>query len=163
MTRAEAFAAFGEAARRIWSNADTALRHVALSDEPPPRKIASSLVANASPRVIGSFIVVPSALRYQLRLADRLLDMDDARVRAIMAHEAVHLGIQNHGAEFRRVARAHGASLFEESGTSGRIRVEKKIGARYQPVREFTDESEATAWAREQQRNEPGSRWRLTL
>ena len=165
MTREAAFLVFAEAARRIWSNADTALRRTSLADGPPAnRAVGASLRAVPRPaRAIGDLLVVPGGVRFELHLADRLLALDAATIRAVLAHEAIHFGVPNHGADFRRLARLHGASISEAGGTDGRVRVQEKVGQRYQTVADFGTEDEARAWAREQARAEPGSRWRLSL
>ncbi len=163
-TRDAAFAAFASEARRIWRNADTALERTVLSDEEPDGNVLASLAYTGSARAIGQ-IIFAMPLKYTLRVATALLSLDGEIIRRTMGHEAIHLGIRNHGAEFQRTARQFGLPISGRATKEGTddVVVEQKVGARFRPVARFPSVAEATSWAREQMRASAGMRFRLSL
>ena len=101
-----------------------------------------------------------------LLLADKLLTLPPEKIHAVLLHEALHLGYLTHDRAFREHARAIGAVVSGSGVDEGDVvKVQKKVGARFQTVREFpgAEERAAEAWAREQSRAEPGSRWRMLM
>lgn len=56
------------------------------------------------------------APQYTLLLTDMLLAMRPSEARAVMAHEAIHIGHQNHGKQFVRLAKRYGA-VYDEIST----------------------------------------------
>ncbi len=127
--------------------------------EKPPASL--SYARDARPMAVGRHLIsYPRTAT--LRLADRLLVEPPERIRKILLHEAVHLGYPGHGADFRAVAREVGATVSESGLDDDIVQVQKKVGARFQTVKTFpgAEENAAVAWAKEQLRAEPGSRWR---
>lgn len=162
MIREAAFEVFRHEAGRVWRNAGFALPRVQLSHEEPTTGVLASLAYSGRVCSVGESIL-QCAAQYTLRVSDRLLERDAGTVRRVMAHEAIHLGVVNHGQEFRAHARRVDATISEEGLETPGVQAQKKVGARYQTVRIFDDEREATTWVKEQLRAEPGSRWRLSM
>lgn len=166
--RETVFEWFKEETRRVWRNADFVLAVTTMHEGPPPHAgVQAALLTYpyGSPRAIGDSIL-RRAEWYKLMVSDELLAKPPEIVRRALVHEAVHLGIPKHGAEFREKVLAAGGAVSEQGlEVENKVQVQKKVGSRYQTVREFPgdQEREAEAWAREQLRAEPGSRWRTFM
>lgn len=147
-TRAEALQIFRACAREIWRNADAV--PLSVSDEEPAPGAIASVGLRGTPRRLGTYVVNHDVPR-TLRVAERALAYPDDVFRKLMMHEAVHLGIGPHGAEFRRVCLAHGGSLSGGEARGEPVLVQRKCGARYRTVQEFPREEggvpAAKAWA----------------
>lgn len=168
--REAAFARFQDAVRHVWNKPEFVLPVIALSSEEPGNNRNPG-----GPPVLASITFIPQGVwavgnrllrrapTYMVRLSNRLFALSPEDQWKILVHEAVHLGYPRHSREFRDLCREKGGTVSEEALDGQGIKAEKKVGARYQVVRTFTDEKEATRWAKEQQRAEPGSRWRLSL
>ena len=159
-----AWEVFHEAARRIWRNADFALDHTRLSSLPPPSdsKVLAAVGHTGPQKAIGDSIYRRSS-HYTLYLSPRLFSMSDEDIRKVMTHEAIHLGISGHPADFREMARKHGATITEEGLEDPGIHLEVKQGARYKRVATFTSEAQARAAGLQHLRDNPGSRVRLAI
>jgi len=145
----------------MWSNPDFVLPFVTLVDDEPGRGHLASLAYASRPYVIGNTIF-RRPQRYTLRIATRLLTLDRTTVEKIMIHEAAHLGHVTHGQEFRDLVRLHGGSVTESALTDAAVRVQRKVGARYQTIETFEDELTAVQWMRAEMRVTPG-RYRLEM
>ena len=167
VTREEAFQLFKDAIRKVWGDRghDFVLPVLVLSAEEPAGGFQASIAhpGNERPMVIGSSLIRRCS-RYTLRIADRLLALGRDATWKIMVHEAVHVGIINHGVDFRRLVREHGGAVSEmASENAGAIEVQQKKGSRFVTVRTFEDEAEARAWGREQAKANPGTKWRYQM
>lgn len=168
--REAAFARFQNAVRHVWNKPEFVLPAIALSSEEPgnnrnpggPPVLASITFNPQGVWAVGNRLL-RRAPSYVVRLADRLLVLPAEDQWKILVHEAVHLGHPRHSREFRDLCREKGGTVSEEALDGQGIKAEKKVGNRYQTMRTFQDEREAKRWAQEQQRAEPGSRWRLSL
>lgn len=168
-TRDYAFLRFQDAVRHVWRNADFVLPVLHMESDPPHYGTMASLSYPKvdKPRAIDD-VLIQRARAYYLRISDKLLEKTDDEIWGILIHEAVHIGIAGHGAEFRRLVIAKGGVLAaDELESGGVIKVQKKIGTRFQTVREFPkgSEAEATAWGKAQIAAEYAagdrSKWRL--
>jgi hypothetical protein len=163
MSRSDAFALFKDAVRHVWKNADFVLPALEMSDEPPAEPVLASIAFAGQPFAIGRSLLTRST-RYTLRVNDELLTRPRDDVWKILVHEAVHLGYRGHGPSFREVARESGGVVSASALTEGDgVKVQKKVGARYQTMKTFPTEREALTWGKEQQSAEPGSRWRIEM
>ena len=165
-TREQVFEVFKDVTRKVWRNPDFVLPAVVLSQEEPGGRVLASLAWQRDQRVWASGnSILQRPSQYTLRIAQRLLEADEATVRSIMIHESVHLGYPKHDATFRTMCRDAGGAVSEEALDGKGIEAQKKVGSRYQTVKTFigNQEKEAAAWVREQLRAEPGSKWRLSL
>src|SRR3990167_1151968 len=160
-TREYAFEVFRLATEQVWHNHQFVQPVLVLSDEPPAGDVLASLAYAGKPMAIGNSIL-RRAERYILRVSDRLLAMDAEHVRRVMIHEAVHLGYPKHDANFRQLVREHGGTQSESALDNPGVHVQVKQGSRYTTIKTFEDEREATRWAKEQMRANPG-RYRLSL
>lgn len=163
--RETVFEWFKEAVALVWGKWPPGLElHLSL-EEP---KMQDSLASLAYARNAVGMAVGRHLLRYPreatLRVRDELLVKPPSDIHKILLHEAIHLGYPRHDADFRRVAVEVGAVVSGAGlDTGGKIEVQKKVGARFKTQREFPidAEREATTWAKEQVKLEPGTRWRI--
>lgn len=168
--RAALLERFRDAVRHVWSNADWIFAHVTfmVSSEQPADKgstkqpLASISFIDTGVRASGSHLI-RAAVFYTLRFSDKLLAADADTQWKTLIHEAAHLGYRHHPQEFRDLVVSKGGAMFADSLTNPGTKAQKKVGARYVTQQTFQDEHEARRWAKEQQRAEPGSRWRLSL
>ena len=163
--RAAIFEEFKEVAREVWSNADFVLDRTTMFPGPPPHEgVPAALLTNpyGSQRAVGDSIL-RRADSYALMVSDEFLAWAPDKIHRVLIHEAVHLGITHHGREFRDKVKKHGGAVTVTGLESGNtIQIQKKVGSRFQTVREFPPdaEDEAISWAKAQAHAEPGSRWR---
>lgn len=146
---------FKEAARKVWTNADKALfwdngneRGFIADEQTACGSELACVIYAGFPRISGNYLI-SFPREFELRVTDKLLEQSAENIRKVMIHEAVHLGVRDHGRVFREICSANGGVLTSAL-KDPEARVEKKVGARYQFVRSFTSDKEATAWAREQ-------------
>lgn len=159
--RATVFEWFKEEVAKVWGR-PSLLERLFMSEEEPRTEYAS-LTTWGNRRAIGTTLV-RFPLKAELRVSDELLKQAPEFIRAILIHEAFHLGYLKHTSEFRDLVRAAGGYFTGSEAEGKPIRVQKKVGSRYQTVREFPrgEEREALAWGKEQVKlSEPGTRWRM--
>ena len=159
--RLGAFGMFVEAVRQVWRNNEFVADVLVLSPEEPSGRVLASLSYAGTPSAIGNSIL-RRAPRYTLRVSDRLLMRGTNSVRKVMIHEAVHVVYMNHGREFRDLVRKHGGTVSEEAIENPGVHVQLKRGSRFETIKTFDTEPEATRWAHEQKRENPG-KYRLSL
>jgi hypothetical protein len=171
-TRQAVFERFRELARKMWRNYDSIDALVSFDPSKEPDRTASSpiiyaaILADGRQRSLGD-LILHSSSKYVLQLHNELLSLKPDVIDKILLHEAGHLGINNHGEEFRKMVVKNGGSVSFfaavcEDGKS--IRVEIKEGARFKTIRTFPfdREAEATAWVRQERMRVPG-KYRLPM
>jgi hypothetical protein len=145
-TREEALAIFRQCAREVWRNADAC--NVSVAERGPGSSDAVAAIAGRSScDRFNRYILNPEAPRI-LFVSERALSLDDEALRAVLIHEAVHLGIGGHSARFRRVCVSHGGAMSGGEAEGRPVQVQRKEGARFKTVREFPRENieEAKSW-----------------
>ena len=173
MTREEALSRFKEIATRMWAGLDLDKTSITISPDQPRdfawgwsggQPIYGAIITQGSKRAQGSHLL-KAPFSAMLLLDNTLLTMDNSIIEGVLIHEAAHLGYGNHGQAFREIVRANGGFISGDgvrTGTSS-ISVQRKVGGRYQTVRDgFSSEAEAISWARAE-RAKDGCRYRLTL
>jgi hypothetical protein len=141
----------------MWSGADFALDATVLSYEQPKDDVFASLTwVGGKARVIGdTFFQRPK--QYVLRIADRLLVESPTVRKRIMIHEAVHLGLGDHGKSFKEMVRKHGGAVSEHTSGEDLVEVIRKEGARFKSTGKFfRDEAEAKTWIEDENKRVPG-------
>jgi hypothetical protein len=170
VNRDEILQRFKAAAARVWGdNAVFSTQFFVASEEPRTQDNGLPVYAaimhsdGCKPRASGRHLIQRCS-GYKLLVSDRLLLQPDDMIEKVLLHEAIHMGHWKHTQEFREVAREVGAAVSGSAAEAGQnvIKVQKKVGARYQTVKTFEDEDEATTWAKEQIKSEGGS-WRLLM
>ena len=167
ITREEAFDVFLRAIEHVWGQRGFSFVRpvVRLGTESPPADfLAAVLWTGGRPMAIGSSLIRRAA-SYELRVADRALALDEGAMWRLMVHEAVHLGISQHGQEFRSLVREKGGAVSERNVNDevAKILLQKKIGPRYQTIEEFDDERAAQARARALLQEDRSARFRITM
>jgi GNAT superfamily N-acetyltransferase len=167
--RTQALAEFKRAIQHVWRNADFVLPVVGISPEEPgndsqglPVYASIAFVRGQGDAAIGDSLL-RRAPAYVLRVSGSFANLSPENQWRVLVHEAVHLGYPGHGQKFRDLCTLKGGAVSGRAVLDPGVKAEKKVGSRYQVQRTFTDEREATRWAKEQQKAEPGSRWRLSL
>lgn len=150
--RAAIFAAFKQAVRHVWVNADFVLPVLHMGEEEPKGGVLAAVVFGGKVAAVDDHLL-RRAERYVLLVSDDLLLLPAVEVRRILIHEAAHLGHHGHGADFRRLVAVKGGVIAGAGVDSGgMIEAQKKVGARFKTMRTFPQdaEREATAWTKEQ-------------
>lgn len=150
--RAAIFAAFKQAVRHVWVNADFVLDVIDMSDEAPVENVLASIAYAGNVTAIRDHLL-RRAPHYTLRVSDGLLILPAVEVRRVLIHEAAHLGYRGHGADFRALVVAKGGVVAGAGVDSGGvIEAQVKMGARYKTVRTFPQDTpkDAERWVREQ-------------
>lgn len=90
------------------------------------------------------------AKHYILHMGTALFDEPVNEIASVMAHEAVHIGIPNHGEAFRDICREHGIPTSERNLRSGKVIVQWKPAykSRYVTIGEVDTAKEAEALAK---------------
>lgn len=174
---AEVFRRFYAAAVMVWGERTLGLLDVSLNTDPANaallsrRGILAAILRPTKPKPYAAGRhLIRGAPWYRLCVSPEALMLTDEDLEKILIHEAVHLGHNGHGAEFKEVTRECGGvvsgSQLEEDA---KIACENKLPgtSRYVTVKEFEldDEAAATAWIKAEMRsgNYPvGTRWRMS-
>lgn len=146
----------------VWKNWNFVADKLGWVTGEPNDKVYAALAYAGQPKAVGRSILIASE-RYVLMVSYRAMELSEEQLRKVLLHELVHIGYRGHGRDFRDVCREVGGVVSGSGVTDPGTHVEKKIGHRYKRVRTFDDPKEAEAWAREQLRLEPGSKWRLSF
>ncbi|MFA6135544.1 MAG: hypothetical protein WC869_16140, partial [Phycisphaerae bacterium] len=161
--RTQALETFKRAIQHVWRNADFVLPVVSLDPEEPANGVLASVTFVPRGVWASGNALLRRAPEYRLKVAARLATRPSEEQWKIYVHEACHLGYPRHDQGFRDLCREKGGTQSENALTDPGVKAQKKMGSRYVTQQTFTDERKATRWAKEQQKAEPGSRWRLSL
>lgn len=146
----------------VWRNWDFVADKLTWTTGEPSDGVYAALAYAGKPKAVGRSLLI-AAERYVLVVSYRAMELDAEQLRKVLLHELVHIGYRGHGEDFRAVCREVGGVVSGRGVTDPGTHVEKKVGHRFKRVRTFDDPKAAEAWAREQLRLEPGTKWRLTF